>query len=180
MLDNQLIQLFLPIVKAELIARGYAGVIVKQGYQPTLEGAETAPTVYFFKLDDYIYGSPQVSAPYTSGNPPLENTQTTVQWYETRFQFYALVKQNPEVVSYTASDLINAMCSILQSDYVVYQLLESGVSVLKVTEVRNPLFKDDTNVYEASPSFDITFTQEQISTRNIAATNTAEEGVYPV
>lgn len=181
MLDNELIQIFLPIIKTELISRGYPDVVVKQSYQPTLQGAETAPTIYFFKIDDYVYGSPKVSALYTEGNPPLRNRQILTQWYETRFQFSAWVKQNPENISYTASDLVNAVCAILQDNYVVYQLLQFNVSVLRVTNIRNPLFKNDSDVYEASPSFDITFTQQQITQREIPATKTATaSGIYPI
>ena len=40
--DNQIIQIFLPIINNALVVDGYTGVTVKQANQPTMQGIDTA------------------------------------------------------------------------------------------------------------------------------------------
>ena len=52
----------------------------------------------------------------------------------------------------------------MQSDKTRDILNESGVGILRITDVRNPYFQDDRDNFEASPNFDITFVYENIRT----------------
>ena len=52
MRDNELIQLFVPIIDTGLIDRGFVGVETIASYQPTQQGAPSAPTVFFYKLGE--------------------------------------------------------------------------------------------------------------------------------
>ena len=93
MTDNQLIQLFLPIINAGLTADGFTGVQVKQANQPTQQGINTAPTVYFYKVNGKRYG---FLGRWDAWNT---NTSTMVhnenQYMESTFQISALVLQSP-------------------------------------------------------------------------------------
>jgi hypothetical protein len=71
--------------------------------------------------------------------------------------------QDPKTpTQYTASDILNLIASILQSDASIAAFQAQGVGVLRVTGVRNPYFLDDRQQNEACPSLDVTFTHKQV------------------
>jgi hypothetical protein len=153
MTDNQLIQLFFPIIQTGLVTNGFPNVIVKQANQPTQQGVNTGPTVYFFKVSSKRYGFLGRKDRWDSDAETMIHTES--QYYETTFQVSALVQQNPKTPNqYTASDLVNEVASILQSDNTIDTFNESGIGILRVTDLVNPYFVDDRDQFEASPSFD--------------------------
>jgi hypothetical protein len=157
--DNQFIQLFLPIIQNGLIADGFLDVITKQANQPTQQGANTGPTVYFFKVNNKRYGFLGRWDTWDTGLNQM--THKEAQYYETTFQISALVRQFPITPNqYTASDLVNEVASIMQSDNTRAILNASGVGILRVTDIVNPYFVDDRDQFEASPSFDFTLTSQ--------------------
>lgn len=167
MFDNQLFSKIISVLNAGFIAQGYSGdtaVLVKQGYQPTNQGVNTARTCYLHKLGDNRLG--YVSRE-TSWVPDSETggqmVHTEKQWYETLFQVDALATQDPQdVQSLTASDIVNIAAGILQSDFAIQSFRDSGVGILRISQVRNPYFMDDRNRFEAAPSFDFTLEHEQV------------------
>lgn len=153
--DNQLIQIFLPIIQNGLVADGFTNVITKQSNQPTQQGINTSPTIYFFKVSGRRYG---FLGRYDKWNS-TQMTHTENQYMEATFQIMALVLQNPITPNqYTASDLVYEVSSIMQSDNTRDILNESGIGILRVTDLLNPYFLDDRDQFEASPSFDFTLT----------------------
>lgn len=160
MQDNDLIRLFLPIIQNGLIAAGFTGVTTKQANQPTQQGINTNPTVYFFKVGDHRYGFLRRDDQWDSLTSTMVHTE--IQQYETTFQVSTLVLQKPSnPYLYTASDLANEVAAIMQSDNTRAVLLAAGVGILRVTDVINPYFVDDRDQFEASPSFDFTLTHKQ-------------------
>jgi len=178
MLDNQLIQLFRPLIQNGLISNGYPNVTVKQNYQPTQQGVNTGPTVYFNKISDRRYGFLKREDVYNTNTNQMVHTES--QWYETTFQISALVIQDPKNISYTASDLVNIVAMIMQSDATRIALLNGGAGIYRITDVRNPYFLDDQDRWEASPSFDFTLTHEQVSSIIDPSTNSVVPGIYRV
>ena len=161
--DNSLIQLFLPIINAQLTIDGFTTTVVKQSNQPTMQGINTAPTIYFFKLGDKRYGWLGRDDVWDSVHSQMVHSE--LQYIESAWQMSALVLQNPSDLTVpTASDLINEVSSIMQSDKTRDILNASGVGILRITDIRNPYFQDDRDNFEASPSFDITFVYENIRT----------------
>lgn len=160
MKDNDLIRTFLPILTTQLPLYGYAGVQVKQTNQPTQQGVNTTPTVYFYKVSDRRYGFLRRYSEWdtvTSTETHLED-----QWYETKFQLSSLVLQNPKTPNeYTASDLVNSCAAILQSDSSRETLASKDVGILRISDVSNPYFSDDRDQYEASPAFEFILTHRQ-------------------
>ena len=113
--DNSLIQIFLPIINAGLIADGFTGVVVKQANQPTMQGIPTSPTIYFFKVANKRYGFLGCSDQWNSNTSQMDHSES--QYYESTWQMQSLVLQDPTTPNqYTASDLINEVASIMQSD----------------------------------------------------------------
>jgi len=162
MLDNELIQIFRPLIIAGLTARGFNGVSVVQAYQPTQQGINTGPTVYFFKVGDHRYGYLHRKDEWDPDEEKIIHTET--QLYETTFQISALVTSNPSNINtYTASDLVNTVSAILQSDATLDALQDAGAPILRITDIRNPYFTDDRDRFEENPSFDFILIHEQVS-----------------
>jgi hypothetical protein len=160
MLDNDLIRLFLPIIKNGLIADGYLNVTVKQANQPTQQGINIGPTVYFFKVGDHRYGFLYRESKWDEDAEEMIHTE--MQQYETTFQISSLVLQKPtNPYLYTASDLVNEVAAILQSDRTREILMDAGVGIYRITDITNPYFVDDRDQFEASPSFTFTLTHKQ-------------------
>lgn len=168
--DNDLIRMFLPIINAGLIADGFTGVTVMQSNQPTQQGTPTAPTVFFFKVGNKRYGFPWWGDMWD----PVHSVEvhTEIQYWETTFQISALTLQRPyNTYSYTASDLVNEVCWIMQCADTVEKLIAQGVGVLRVSEIRNPYFTDDMDNFEASPSFDFVLTYTNTRVNNVPVIN---------
>jgi hypothetical protein len=167
MRDNQLIQIFFPIIQNGLIADGFVGVNVIAANQPTQQGTPLVPTVTFYKIGDHRYGFLRRYDTWDSINGVMIHTEE--QAYETTFQISALALQNPGTPDqYTASDIVNEVAAIMQSDNTLNILYNNGIAILRITEVSNGYFTDDMDNFEASPSFDftLTHTQTRVSTGN--------------
>lgn len=160
MQDNQLIQLFLPIINQGLINDGFTQVAVKQANQPTMQGINTGPTIYFYKIGDKRYGFLGRYDKWDINTSQMIHKE--IQVYETTFQVSALVLQDPLTPNqYTSSDLVNEAAAIMQSDYARAIMIKQNVGILRVTDVSNPYFFDDHDQFEASPSFEFTLTHLQ-------------------
>ena len=157
MTDNQIIQLFLPIIQQGLITDGFNNVVVKQANQPTMQGINKGPTVYFFKVTSKRYGFLGRHDKWVDGG--FQHTES--QYMESTWQISALVTQYPITPNqYTASDLVQEVAAIMQSDNARAILNNSGVGILRVTDISNPYFVDDRDQFEASPSFDFVLTYQ--------------------
>jgi hypothetical protein len=175
--DNALIQIFLPIINAGLIADGFTGVTVKQANQPTMQGIDTAPSIYFYKLNNKRYGF--------LGREDVWNgsqmVHTESQYIESTWIFQALVLQKPTTPNqYTASDLVNEAAAILQSDNTNAVLNSNGIGILRVTDISNAYFFDDRDNFEASPSFNLTFVYENSRTNLDPKVTDFTHGIYGI
>lgn len=155
--DSALIQLFLPIIKAQLIIDGFTTVNVVQEYQPTMQGVDTEPTLFFFKVGFKRYGFLGRLDEWDAGD--MEMVHTERQYFESAWQISALVRQNPATPNqYSASDLADEAASIMQSDKTRNILNASNIGILRITDIVNPFFVNDHDNYQAIPSFDFVLT----------------------
>jgi hypothetical protein len=155
--DSALIQLFLPIIKNGLIADGFNTVSVKQNYQPTMQGANTNPTLYFFKVASKRYGWLGRLDEWSTIDSEMVHTES--QYFESMWQIMAMVTQNPATPDqFTASDLADEAASIMQSDNTRAILNDSGIGILRITDIINPYFTNDHDDYQSMPSFDFVLT----------------------
>lgn len=185
MRDYQLYTEIIAVIQAALNEdENIPNVVVKQAFQPTQQGAPTGPAVLLNKIPgDVRFGSPKKEDRW---DPAANGGQgamihTEVQWYESTFQVNALVTQDPaDLTPLTASDLLNAVSAILQSDATIVYLRTKGIGILRVRDIRNPTFIDDRDRNEYSPSFDFTLTHEQAIISTSPATDTVEYGIYRI
>lgn len=179
MLDNDLFALIRTIINANATVAGIPGLTVKQSFQPTQQGVDTNPASYLFKIGDHRLGFPQRKDVWDAMTSQM--IHTTLQQYETTFQISALATQNPSTpAAYTASDILNAVAYILQSDAAVDAFEAAGVGILRVADVRNPYFSDDRQRNEADPSFDFTLTHKQVIVTETPILQTEEVQIYSV
>lgn len=177
--DNQIIQIFLPIINAGLIADGFTGVVVKQANQPTQQGTNTPPTVYFFKVANKRFGFLGQNDAWNADTNTMVNTET--QYIEATWQMQSLVLQNPATPNqYTASDLINDVASIMQSANTQAILNSNNIGILRITDIINPYFVDDHDNFEAAPSFDFTLVYENVRTNPDPIINNFVTSIYRV
>jgi hypothetical protein len=184
--DNSLFALIADQLDAASALAGWNYLTVSRD-QPSPEGAVTAGTIYLEKQFDNRYGWAQASDVYnppnpdTPPNPQGTYTKTELQWIESHFQISSMVIQNPSDLTIpTAKDVVEYLAAYLNSRVIVRQLAAQGVQVLKVSNVRNPWDKDDRDIYEATPSFDLTVYYQSSISFTIPATNVIQGTDIPV
>jgi len=161
MLDNVLIPLIINAITVGEAAANIAGTPIVAAFQPTLEGVNSQPTAYLYKVADERVGYVARTDVWDKVNSVMVHTET--QQYATTFQISALSQQNPATpTQYTASDILNLIASILQSSTTIATLEAQDVGILHIADVRNPYFMDDYERYEAAPSLDIVLTHKQV------------------
>jgi len=177
--DNDLIRLFLPLLQSGLIDYGYTDVEVVASAQPTQEGITSGAGIFFQKSSARRYGFPR--ATYRWDN--LNNVELYELKYflETSFQFRALSRANPtDSTAPTASDLLDASATILQSDPVIYALSSQGVGLSVISDEPVTYFTDDQDKFEQAPYFTLTLSHSYIISRQSTAINTVSPGIYRV
>jgi hypothetical protein len=178
MLDNQLINLVATKLEAASASAGWNYIVVQKD-QPTQQGVPTEPTIFFEKLFDIPFGWPMASDVYQAANNTFLETET--QLYNTTFQISALVIQDPTNLELpTASDVANYMMQSLTSRSNILAFQQVGVSVLRVTSVRNPAFSDDRAMFEYNPNFDIVVTHNRTVSSTVNSVSTGTIGLAPV
>jgi len=161
MKDNDLIAYFATQREAAVALAGW-DVVVLQGFQPTQQGAPTKPTVVIEKLSDHEYGWPMSGKYILDALPPPvgqklpDFTQYDEQWVESTFQVTSLILQDPTDLSLpTPSDIAHQLKLYMNARQVIWKFQQQGVAILRVTDIRNPKFEDDRDLFEANPNFDV-------------------------
>lgn len=140
---------------------------IKQSNQLRAAGRPTTRALLLDKVGDYRYGQVKredVPDPVE----PLLMIHRETQIYETRVRINGMaapppVRGAPPGNEPSASDLLNRAAAVLQSDTGMAALRAAGIAPLRITEVRNPTFRNDQDQFEASPSFDFLFQHDQVT-----------------
>jgi len=179
MLDNELIRLVISTLVAQELAAGIPNTPIAQAFQPTQQGPNTVRTAYLYKVSDHRRGTPDRNQEWDEDAQKI--VRTTTQVYETTFQISALSTQNPsQTTQETASDLLNLIAYILQSEDTIVSFQNAGVGILNVGDIRNTPFVDDRDRHEYQPSFDFTLTHKQVVTTEAPVLQSTELAIYPV
>lgn len=179
MRDVDLIDLIATRAETALTAINMADTPVLQNYQPNQQGVPTGPTVWFEKIIDHAYGWPSVKKIYNEERDVFEERED--QGYTTVFQISALVPQEPGNTNIpTASDLLKYLQRYLTSNASRQIYRAQGAAIFRVTDIRNPKFEDDQSQFEARPSFDITFTHNDVLVTDIPAVTKVIPRIFAV
>lgn len=178
MTDQELIELFVPIIEAGLTANGFTTAVVVATNQPTQEGIPSVPTVYYTKLHDKPYGFVS-DEEYTDEDD--NRISSSSQACETTFQIDARVTQDPSDLTIpTASDLVNFVALLMNTAITIGTLAASGIGILRVSEIGNQYFTDDRDNQEAFPSFDFTLTHTRTIATVVPVVLSVQPGIYPI
>jgi len=178
MTDNELIELFVPIIQAGLTANGFTTSVVVASPQPLQQGIPDVPTVFFKKTGDHPYG--------WVGNTEEQDEfgnqlQITTQSCETSFRIECRVQQNPSDLTIpTASDLANFVALLMNAQGTLETLAASDVGILRITGLSNQYYTDDRNQQEAFPGFDFTLTHVNTIATIVPVIQSIKPGIYPV
>lgn len=134
-----------------------AGVI--QRYQPEAEGVPENKVVTMYKIGDKRYGFPREYDEWDEDQELFVHTHE--QSIETTIQLGAL-QPNGDTETATASDIVNLAAELLQTQEAVVHFQNLNMSILRVTDIRNPYFLDDRDRHEADPSFDFTVLHKRV------------------
>lgn len=159
------------VLTSGLTARQIAAVTVFRMYQPRIVGPPGGMSIGLSNLLMDRYGFLQRKDVWNATTQLFDHHETQV--YETHFQCNGLVKQQPPTMAntpttvypYMPTDLCRIAAEILQSDVGRSQLMAGGCGIERVTQIRRPYWKDDSDQFEESPSFDfvLTYSQTQIT-----------------
>lgn len=178
MKDNDIISLIIGIISDGLTGLNILGVQIQQAYQPTQQGVIQTPIVLISKIDETRLGWAEKNDIWDDNTQIMTHIET--QPYESRFQIGTLVPQIVDITDMTASDLINSIIAILQSDKALQTMQQSDVQTYRIINIRNPFFTDDRDLFEMSPSFDISILHEQIYEYSDNPISLINEGIYPI
>lgn len=154
MLENALFTLVRSTLLAGYAARGaaYADVVVRPIYQPLTVGTPAAPQVTMQAVGDRRYG--------------WLDRKTGLQWWETTLQIGSTARRDPTVANFmtlpSAKDICKVASDILQGDTGLAALAVGRVRPLRITEIRNLQFVNESDQYEMMPNFDVTLVYPQV------------------
>ncbi|ATW57888.1 hypothetical protein CNR33_00042 [Pseudomonas phage tabernarius] len=152
---------------------GVDSIPVVQKDQPTQQGTNSAPTIFFQKLFDVPRGFPK--ATFGKDEETGEWMDGIQQAYETHFQISVLNWQDPtnENIN-TASDLVNGVFQLLMIESMRSTMKAKNLMVLRVDQVRNPSFENDKGQFEYHPNFDLVLTHNAMRRIKIDTTEVVE------
>lgn len=173
MTDNALVTLIRAALLTQLATQGQAGTLVLGSYQPTAQGRESGPAVYFFCPTDERYGWQGRTGVYNSGANAYDYTER--QWHNTTFQLGALAPQDPANLTLPTPKDIVALCAMIVNGSAFRAALRAqAVGVQRVTTIRQPYFVNDREQFEASPSFDFTVSHRRTIIQQAPAVESVE------
>lgn len=178
--DRQIAALLMTHVKGAMAASpDLVDVLLVRNFQSRQQGAASGPAVYFVKIGDNRYGHVERKDVYNETSGAMDHIEK--QAYLSTWQFSAWIPQTPaDITALTESDVLNLVSGIIQSDNVLEALRGAGLGVLRVTEVRNPYLIDDRDTFEATPSFDVTFSHSRVTTSTVPTVTTYDASIHRV
>lgn len=130
---------------------------IKRNYQPTKQGANSIPTIYFSLISQRRYGFLR-----RDDVPDGEIMQhIEKQQYEAVIQFTGQVLESPNT-NIRSTDLLNEAAYLLQRDKTRLQLRDKGIGIQRATDIRQVFNTDEQDEYQSTPSFDLIITHQSI------------------
>src|SRR6478736_6660500 len=160
------------ILKPTMVANPVlAQVGLQRGNQPRQQGSPSGSFVSFFKITERNVGSPKRGTVWNMLTGQFD--ANLLQACAAIWQFQALVPQDPTNVDQPSeSDVLQQFRAIMQTDAALDAFRARGIRIERIVDVRNPFFTDDHDQFEASPSFDVTFTFDRDLAGTIPAVST--------
>lgn len=170
------------LLRAQLIAimplYGITDVPVIAQQQPTTEGRETGPAIYFYSLDEQREGWQSRAYERTADDETLTETQIIAS----TMQISAVSPQTENLMQPQATDICRAASMALQSSQFLDALKNQfpGSGVRRITAIRRPYIVNDQGQFEMVPSFDVTITHTIKFTTTTPVVTSAKASIHRV
>lgn len=157
-----------------MAAHGLSDFEVLSEYQPTSQGRDR-DAVYFFTVSENRHG--WQGRRYRAPEIDLDGSATEVQVMQTVVQFGAYVVPGQP---FAAVDLVESVAMIVNSLAFATDCRAQGIGVQRVTNVRTPYFKNESDRFEMSPSFDVTFNYRRTLSPVVEFLETLQPAIHRV
>lgn len=142
-------------------------VEVVQLENPVTVGAIQGPAIFLQDIGNVRYGHLlREEIPVTTDPDAPYFVHRETQWWETTFQIGAMARRNPMhpnfLTLHSAMDIAKIASDILQGDAGLAALAVDRIRPLRITQVRNVPFVNESDQFEKNPSFDITLIYPEI------------------
>jgi len=160
MTENDIWAILKTTFEEALTAAGLTDVKYKRAYQPRQQGAIVGPALYCFKLTNHRYGWQSRKDEYNEADDDFDTSESRV--IETTFQVSSEADEDPADTSLpTAFDIVEEVSSYLNTKSVRLQLKEQGLNIIRILDIRQPFFKNESDRFEQEPSFDFTISYQK-------------------
>ena len=177
--DNDVIMVLIALLNSGYTGLGIPDVIVKQAYQPTMQGVPTNRAVFLSKVLAPRYGYPGTTNTFNVLDDDFDTVESI--WRSPTFQITGLATQDPsDITSLTASDIVEKAADILQTRSARQTLLTSGIGIQRIQNIREIYFIDDRDRHEQIPSFDFTVSYRVTFQFKTPVVNTFEADIHRV
>jgi hypothetical protein len=179
MIESTMWKALIATLEAGLLAESLSDVVVRQAYQPRSQGASVERSAYLHKVTSQRVGVQGRSAVW---NPAQLNfTETDKYWLAQTMQLTVQAEQNiADQDSLTAYDIAERCAAILQTRQTRDLLLAAGISIQKITDVRDEYALDDLDQFDINPSFDFILLYEQTLTSTVPGVSAVEADIKRV
>jgi len=147
-------------LRSGLDSQGLSSVLIKQSFQPIKQGVDSSDTVYLFKVSSRRYGFQGRTQEYNQSTMMMDVTEK--YWMEAVYQLTPHVERNiQDSSSLTSYDIADTCSAILQSKKYVKVLIDEGIGIQIVQDIRNPFDIDDYERFDQDANLDFTISYLQ-------------------
>lgn len=159
------------LVRSTLVAHLAGMAEVRAVYQPQQEGLPSAPSVLLQQI-----GAKRIGAPRRD-----YQTGLMTQWWETTLQIGAVARRDPNDPAFltlpSALDICKAAANALQNDMGLAALAVQRVRPLRITDIRNLQWLNESDQYEAMPNFDLVLSHPETTDNAAPPVDSFEPGI---
>ncbi len=151
--ENQIAQSLIGFINNFLTNKNIDGWVVRQGNQPTMTGF-VDKSIYVTRISSRRNGWQAHRDKWNEDLGQMVHSEEYIQ--EVLFQISAFKKRNPsDINELTSGDILNSLMTFLQGSAGIKAFRDIGFQTYRLTELREPVLVDDSELYEKIPSFDI-------------------------
>jgi len=133
---------------------------LSEAFQPRQQGADENPIAFFHTISSKRYGWQKKKDVFNVGDDDFDTEESYI--LERVIQVSAMVYEDPADLSKsTAYDIVDQIAGKLQTRIVRTSLLASNIGILRITDIRTPYGKDESDRNVLTPNFDFTVNYRQ-------------------
>ena len=179
MIEADLWRAIIGVLRTGLDVQGLNAIAIKQSFQPRKQGANSQDTIYLFKVTTKRVGSQGRKYEYNENNDEFDGQEN--YWIEATYQLTPVINRDvSDSSSRTSYDIADLCAAILQSYDARKKLLESGIGILRIGDIRNPFSTNDREQFQQDSNFDFTLTYQQIYSTTVPVADPIEQDMQRV